>query len=148
VTLGYDKQLYMLAFDHRASFSKNLLGIDGAPTPDEAARVADVKLVIFNAFEAAVADGVDERTAGLLVDEEFGTEVARRAGAAGFTLAMPVERSGQNEFDFEFGDEFGSHIERFDPSFAKVLVRYNPEGDADLNRRQAARLRRLTDWLH
>ncbi len=53
-------------------------------------------------------------------------------------LAMPVERSGQDEFDFEYGDDFGAHIEAFDPTFAKVLVRYNPDGDADLNRRQTA----------
>src|SRR5205085_10190232 len=63
-------------------------------------------------------------------------------------LAMPVEKSGQDEFDFEYGEEFGAHIERFDPDFSKVLVRYNPDGDAEMNRRQAGRLRRLADWLH
>jgi myo-inositol catabolism protein IolC len=140
--------LYMLAFDHRASFSRDLLGIEGEPTPAEAARVADAKRVIYEAFEAAVGDGVDERSAGLLVDEQFGAEVARRARDAGFTLAMPVEKSGQDEFDFEFGGDFGRHIEEFDPTFAKVLVRYNPEGDTELNRRQAVRLRTLSDWLH
>ena len=61
---------------------------------------------------------------------------------------MPVEKSGQNEFDFEYGDDFGAHIEKFDPDFAKVLVRYNPDGDAELNKRQTERLKRLSDWLH
>jgi myo-inositol catabolism protein IolC len=61
---------------------------------------------------------------------------------------MPVEKSGQNEFDFEYGDDFGAHIEKFDPEFSKVLVRYNPEGDADMNARQRERLRRLAEWLH
>jgi myo-inositol catabolism protein IolC len=61
---------------------------------------------------------------------------------------MPVEKSGQDEFDFEFGDAFGRHIEDFDPTFAKVLVRYNPEGDTELNRRQAERLAKLGSWLH
>ena len=61
---------------------------------------------------------------------------------------MPVEKSGQDEFDFEYGDDFGSHIERFDPDFAKVLVRYNPDGDAEMNARQLERLKRLADWLH
>ena len=28
---------------------------------------------------------------------------------------MPVEKSGQNEFDFQYGDDFGAHIEKFDP---------------------------------
>jgi 5-dehydro-2-deoxygluconokinase len=61
---------------------------------------------------------------------------------------MPVERSGQDEFDFEYGEDFGAHIERFDPDLSKVLVRYNPDGDAGMNERQAERLRRLGDWLH
>jgi myo-inositol catabolism protein IolC len=148
MTLGYDKQLYMLAFDHRASFSKNLLGIDGAPTAAELERIAAAKLVIYEGFERAVAGGVEPQTAGLLVDELYGAAVARRARAAGRTLAMPVEKSGQAEFEFEFGDDFGRHIEQFDPTFAKVLVRYNPEGDRALNERQAVRLRRLSDWLH
>src|SRR5215468_7755652 len=107
MTLGYDKQIYMLAFDHRASFSKNLLGIEGAPTAAEARRVEEAKLLIFDAFELAIADGVDSSTAGLLVDEAFGAEVARRARDAGYQLAMPVEKSGQDVFDFEFGLDFG-----------------------------------------
>jgi myo-inositol catabolism protein IolC len=81
------------------------------------------------------------------VDEAYGAEVARRAHAAGRTLAMPVEKSGQDEFDFEYGEAFGRHIEQFDPAFAKVLVRYNPGGDRELNARQTARLRRLSEWL-
>jgi myo-inositol catabolism protein IolC len=138
----------MLAFDHRASFSRDLFGIAGRPSPSETARVAETKLVIYDAFERALADGVDAATAGLLVDEEYGSEVARRARAAGRLLAMPVEKSGRQEFDFEFGAEFGTHIERFDPTYAKVLVRYNPGGDRELNARQAERLRELGEWLH
>ena len=61
---------------------------------------------------------------------------------------MPVEKSGQEEFDFQYGDDFGAHIEKFDPDFAKVLVRYNPDDDADTNERQLKRLKRLADWLH
>jgi len=138
----------MLAFDHRASFLSKLMGIPGTPTPEEIARVSDAKKVIFEGFQQAVAAGTPRESAGILVDEQFGADIARTSRAEGFVLAMPVEKSGQDEFDFEYGDEFGAHIEAFDPSFAKVLVRYNPEGDADMNRRQAARLRVLSDWLH
>jgi myo-inositol catabolism protein IolC len=148
MTLGYDDNLYMLAFDHRASFSKNLFGIDGEPSPDEKALIADTKLVIYEAFERAVSASVAPATAGLLVDEEYGWDVARRARAGERRLAMPVEKSGQNEFDFEYGADFGDHIEAFDPTFAKVLVRYNPGGDRELNARQADRLRHLSNWLH
>jgi myo-inositol catabolism protein IolC len=95
-----------------------------------------------------VAEGAPRDAAGILVDEEYGADVARKAKAEGFNFAMPVEKSGQDEFDFEFGESFGEHIEDFDPTFSKVLVRYNPEGDAEMNRRQTARLKELGDWLH
>jgi myo-inositol catabolism protein IolC len=147
VTLGYQKPLYMLAFDHRGSFQSKLFGIEGTPTPEEHDRIADAKQVIYEGFELAVERGAPEG-AGLLVDEEYGARVARATRAAGFPLAMPVEKSGQEEFDFEFGNDFGRHIEDFDPTFAKVLVRYNPDGDSELNRRQSERLARLSDWLH
>ena len=84
---------------------------------------------------------------GVLVDEEFGTAVARRAKEAGVPLAVPVERSGQDEFEFQFEADFARHIEDFNPTFAKVLVRYNPEGDAELNHRQSERLATLSAWL-
>jgi len=139
--------LYMLAFDHRSSFSRDLLGIAGTPTPFEARRVAVVKAVVYEGFRLALADGVPHASAGLLVDEQYGAAIARRARGEGVVLAMPVEKSGQAEFEFEFGDHFWTHIEAFDPTYAKVLVRYNPEGDAELNRRQAQRLRELSAWL-
>ena len=63
-------------------------------------------------------------------------------------LAMPVEKSGQDEFDFQYGADFGEHIDKYDVDFAKVLVRYNPEGDAEMNERQLGRLKELADWLH
>ena len=59
-----------------------------------------------------------------------------------------LKKSGQDEFDFEYGEDFAKHIEAFHPSFCKVLVRYNPGGNPDLNRRQAARLKRLSEYLH
>jgi myo-inositol catabolism protein IolC len=147
VELGYDRPLFILAFDHRGSFLK-MAGIRGELTEEGAARVRGAKAVIFEGFRRAVQAGVPREAAGVLVDEQFGAEVARQARAEGYVLAMPVERSGQDEFDFEYGDAFGEHVEAFDPTFAKVLVRYNPAGDAALNRRQVERLRRLSDWLH
>ena len=146
--LGYDGDLFILAFDHRGSFVRTFFGIDGTPSPAESQRIADAKMVIYEGFEVALAGGVDPATAGVLVDEQFGAEIALRATAGSHILAMPAERSGQDEFDFEFGDDFGSHIEHFGPTFCKVLVRFNPEGDGAQNARQAARLQQLSDWLH
>ena len=148
MALGYDRSLYLLAFDHRGSFEHGLFGAT-PPISDKVRQgIIDAKNLIYEANVEAVAAGAPLEAAGVLVDEEFGADVARSAKAAGVPLAMPVERSGQDEFDFEFGAEFGRHIEEFDPTFAKVLVRYNPEGDAELNRRQTGRLAELSDWLH
>ena len=97
--------------------------------------------LIWEGFQRAVEEGAPKESAGILVDAQYGPDVAREAKAGGYKLAMPVEKSGQNEFDFEYGDQFGEKIEEFDPDFSKVLVRYNPEGDAELNERQTAKLR-------
>src|SRR5262245_62268929 len=99
---------------------------------------SDVKQVIFDAFKAAVAGGVPKDRAGILVDEEFGAAILRDAREQGFITACPAEKSGQEEFDFEYGINFARHIERFNPTFCKVLVRYNPGGDRALNQRQAS----------
>ncbi len=147
MTRDPDQRLYILSFDHRGSFEKGLMDIAGEPSGQQRDRICSLKALIYDGFERAIADGVPRQACGLLVDEEFGTDVARAARAGEFTLAMPVERSGQPEFDFEFGDRFAEHIEAFDPDFAKVLVRYNPDGDRALNGRQTQRLARLSHWL-
>jgi myo-inositol catabolism protein IolC len=147
--LGYDSKLYILAFDHRGSFQKKMFGIQGDPTPEETERIADSKHLIFEGMVKATETGsVLGDQVGVLVDEQFGGTVPAEARERGLKLAMPVEKSGQDEFDFEYGEAFGEHIEKFDPDFSKVLVRYNPEGDADMNREQLGRLKRLADWLH
>jgi myo-inositol catabolism protein IolC len=145
---GYDQKLYILAFDHRGSFQKKFFGIEGEPDPGQTAMIADAKHLIFEGLQRAVASGADASVTGVLVDEQFGGSVPEEARAQGLKLAMPAERSGQNMFDFQYGDEFGEHIERFDPDFTKVLVRYNPDGDASENAEQLQKLKRLSDWLH
>jgi myo-inositol catabolism protein IolC len=148
MALGYDGKLYILAFDHRGSFQKKMFGIQGDPTPEETERIADAKRLIFEGMELAVQRGVDASATGVLVDEQFGSDVPQRAKQENLVLAMPVEKSGQDEFDFQYGADFGEHITKYDVDFAKVLVRYNPEGDADMNQRQLGRLKELADWLH
>ncbi len=125
-----------------------MFGWDGALSPQQTAEIAAAKRVIYDAFTTAIHAGVPKEKAGILVDEQFGSSILRDASAAGYSTACPAEKSGQDEFDFEYGDDFGKHIEAFHPTFCKVLVRYNPEGDADLNRRQSARLKRLSEYLH
>jgi myo-inositol catabolism protein IolC len=148
MALGYDGKLYILAFDHRGSFQKKMFGIQGDPTPEETEQIDDAKRLIFEGMLVAVNEGAEPGATGVLVDEQFGSNIPEMAREHGLKLAMPVEKSGQDEFDFEYGDDFPAHIEKFNPDFSKVLVRYNPDGDAVLNKEQLARLKRLADWLH
>jgi len=148
MALGYDGKLYILAFDHRGSFQKKMFGIEGDPTPEQTETITDAKRLVFEGMEKAVERGIDASAAGVLVDEQFGGDVPALAREHGLTLAMPVEKSGQDEFDFQYGSDFGQHILDFDPQFSKVLVRFNPDGDAEMNRRQLGRLKELADWLH
>jgi myo-inositol catabolism protein IolC len=148
MTLGYNQPLYILPFDHRGSFQTGMFGWKGALSPEQTAQIAAAKQVIYDGLKAAVAAGVPKDRAGILVDEQFGAAILRDSARSGYITCAPAEKSGQEEFDFEYGEDFAKHIEAINPTFCKVLVRYNPEGDTRLNQRQAARLRRLSDYLH
>jgi myo-inositol catabolism protein IolC len=148
MTRGFNKPLYLLPFDHRGSFETKMFGWEGALTPEQTSKIATAKQVIYDGFKAALAGGVPQEKAGILVDEQFGAAILRDAKACGYTTACPAEKSGQEEFEFEYGEEFAAHIESIHPTFCKVLVRYNPEGDPALNRRQSGQLKRLSDYLH
>ena len=145
---GYRKPLYILPFDHRGSVETGMFGWKGDLSGEQTAQIAAAKQVIYDGFQKALADGVPAERAGILVDEQFGAAILRSASANGHTFACPAEKSGQEEFDFEYGEDFAAHIEAFHPTFSKVLVRYNPEGDPVLNARQSERLKRLSDYLH
>lgn len=151
MNLGYDGRLFILAFDHRGSFQKKWFGIEGDPSEEETQKISDAKHLVFEGLLQALEEGAEAGVTGGLVDEQFGAPsgIPQAAREHGLKLAMPVEKSGQNEFDFEYGDAFGEHIEKFDPDFSKVLVRYNPDDpDVEMNQRQLERLKRLADWLH
>jgi 5-dehydro-2-deoxygluconokinase len=144
---GYEHRLYILAFDHRGSFQRKFFGIDGEPDLEQTAIIADAKHLIFEGLLQAVRAGAAPSVTGVLVDEQFGSTVPEEAREEGLKLAMPAERSGQSTFDFQYGEDFAAHIESFDPDFTKVLVRYNPDGEAGANREQLAKLKTLSDWL-
>jgi myo-inositol catabolism protein IolC len=146
--IGFDQPLYILPFDHRGSFQTKMFGWKGTLSAAQTAEIAAAKQVIYDGFKAAVAAGVPKEKAGILVDEQFGAAILRDAAKHGYSTACPAEKSGQDEFDFEYGEEFAQHIEAFNPTYCKVLVRYNPEADKILNQRQVNRLKRLSDYLH
>jgi len=148
MAIGYDKPLYILPFDHRASFEKGLFGFTSPLSAEQTATVAASKQVVYDGLKLALTKGVPREAAGILVDEQFGAAILHDAKAQGYITACPAEKSGQDEFDFEYGSAYQQHIAAFDPTFVKALVRYNPEGDEAMNRRQAARLKDLADYSH
>jgi myo-inositol catabolism protein IolC len=148
VRQGYDRPLYFLPFDHRGSFNTGMFGWTGAITPEQTAQAGATKQVIYDAFKVAIAEGVHKENAGILTNKQFGAAILRDARAPGYVTACPAEKSGQKEFDFEYGEEFAKHIEASQPTFCKVLVRYNPEAARAMNRQQAAHLNRLSEYLH
>lgn len=148
MALGYERPLYILAMDHRGTLERGIFGITSTPAAADVARIRQAKKVIYDGIHAAVDAGVPKDQVAVLVDEQYGAAIAREAAARGEMLAMTVEKSGGRELEFEYGDDFGSHLDDFNVTFGKVLVRYNPDADAALNARQAARLEALASYLH
>jgi myo-inositol catabolism protein IolC len=136
VTLGFVEPLYILPFDHRGSFQKKLFGREGALNSEQTAQIASAKQVTYDGFNAALDAGVPKEKAGILVDEQFGAAILRDAAEHGYTTACPSEKSGQDEFDFEYGHDFAKHIESHKPTFRKVLVYVRAVG---ASRKSAAR---------
>lgn len=147
--LGYTNDLFVLPFDHRGSFEAGLLGIrDRVATAAETEQLAGYKRIIYDGFLRAIGGKVPKADAAILVDQQYGQAILADAGERGLTTCAPVEKSGQPEFDFEYGVDFGRHLQEAAPTFAKVLVRYNPEDDAQLNQRQCQKLKHLSDYAH
>ena len=145
---GYFSDLYFLAFDHRGTLTKGLLGVEGrSPNSDEVARVSSMKNIIFDGFLEAKNHGIEGGDPAILVDEAFGLQVQEKAKEMGIKFAAPVEKSGQKVFDFEYGDEFGEKIKEVNADFVKILVRWNPNDDADTRQIQGERIKKLSDWL-
>src|SRR3989344_84793 len=147
--LGYDKLLFILPFDHRSSFEKGMFGVEEKDLTSEIIeRIKKEKQIIYEGFVKAVSEKISKELAGILVDEQFGDEILKDAKEKGYVTLLTTEKSGQSEFAFEYGDQFGEHIKKYNPIFAKALVHYNPEDEEETKKRQAEQLRRLSDFCH
>ena len=145
---GYSQDLYILAFDHRGTITKGLLGVEGRePTQDEANKVSEMKEIIFDGFLKANEYGITGGDPAILVDETFGQEVQQKAKEMNIKFAAPVEKSGQKVFDFEYGDQFGEKINEVGADFVKILVRWNPDDEEEIRETQGNRIKELSDWL-
>ncbi len=145
---GYSEDLYILAFDHRGTITKGLLGVEGRePTQDEANKVSELKKIIFDGFLKANESGITGGDPAILVDETFGLEVQQKAKELNIKFAAPVEKSGQKVFDFEYGDQFREKINEIGADFVKILVRWNPDDEEEIRETQGNRIKELSDWL-
>ena len=145
---GYSEDLYILAFDHRGTITKGLLGVEGRePTEEEANKVSEMKQIIFDGFLKAKESGIVGGDPAILVDETFGLEVQQKAKEMNIKFAAPVEKSGQKVFDFEYGNQFGEKINEVGADFVKILVRWNPDDDEGTRETQGNRVKELSDWL-
>ncbi len=120
------KQLYILPFDHRHTFYHGLFGWDLPLSKKQTAKIKEAKQMIWQAFLQVYKKSSDKENFGVLVDEEFGSEILKQAKKLGVVRMLTTEKSGQETYDFEYGANFGSHILKFKPDYAKALVRYNP----------------------
>ncbi len=146
--LGYSKPLYILPFDHRATFAQKFFNKNSIAdlTSEEHQLITEYKQIIYEGFKKAVENGIPKENAAILTDEEFGDGILKDAKENGFLTILPTEKSGQEEFEFQYGGDFPAHIEKYNPPFVKVLIKYNPEDAEDLKTRQLEKLKLVTDF--
>jgi myo-inositol catabolism protein IolC len=129
MSLGYDRPLYILAFDHRTSFQTKLFGIAGTPTSEQRERMTEAKHIILDGL-FAVAGETPADSLGALTDEELGATAARDTKARGLKLAMSAEMSSQAEFQFEYGDDFARTSRRSSPTSSRSSSATTPRAIA------------------
>ena len=147
--LGYTKPLYILPFDHRATFAKEIFGLKsiGELNEEQKHLIKEFKMLIYKGFKDAVEKLIPSDCAAILCDEQFGGEVLIDALHNRFITILTVEKSGEEEFKFQYQD-FREHIEKYHPTFAKVLIRYNPKDEEDLKQRQKDKLKLVSDYCY
>jgi myo-inositol catabolism protein IolC len=139
--------LLIMAMDHRESFGRSLFGVrDDRPDPGQQAAMAAAKQLIYAGL-AQAGGQLPAGRAGVLVDERYGQAVIDEARSDGTILAVPVEHSGRDWFELEWGQDWLEHVSSIRPKFAKVLVRDNPGFPAPRREQQFGLLRQVSDGL-
>jgi myo-inositol catabolism protein IolC len=143
--LGYPKNLYVLPFDHRSTFIKTFVGEVDDLDKKQLKLIADYKRLIFDGFLISLGYVKNPVSCAVMVDEDYGIEVLKASLKKKIITALPVEKSGETSFHFQYGDKFGAHIDAIKPDIVKNLVRYNPV-NKKVNKDQLVRIRQLSDW--
>jgi myo-inositol catabolism protein IolC len=144
-TPSWTRPLMVFAMDHRDSY-RTLLGLPHPHSDAELRRAREVKAAVFGGFADAVQTMPDADGVALLIDAEYGDHLIDAARRLGSLICLPLERSGQAELQWEYEDEFDGVVDRLRPDLVKILMRYNADGDAALNARQADRAAQMSAW--
>lgn len=139
------KARFILPFDHRSTFVKSLLGFSYPPNKAQARQVMKLKKIVWDGFVDARKKCSDKNSLMVLIDEEFGRVIIKKAKRLQVPVAVSTEKSGQDLFEFQYGEHFGEHLLRINPAFAKALVRYNP-AQTVANKKQLCELKKLSDF--
>ena len=73
------------------------------------------KQVIYDGFKAAVDEGIPTTAPGSSSTRSSAPPSSATHRRGGYITCVSTEKSGQDEFDFEYGDEFARHIEAVNP---------------------------------
>lgn len=148
-SLGYDKPLYILPFDHRGIMAKTF-GLKSTEllSIEQKNYIKEFKMFVYQGFKNVSMAKIPIKYAAVLCDEEFGSDVLREAKKDGFVTILTTEKSGVESFTLEYGENFAAHIEKFKPDFTKVLIRYNPKDSEELRQIQKEKLKMINDYSH
>lgn len=140
-----NQPLLILPLDHRSSFSRDVLGVEGKLNQKQNQQITDLKQIIFAGFLAVQKKFKHKNYFGILLDEEYGLSILQQAKKESAIVTVPVEKSGQEVLAFEYGKSFGAHLKKVDPDYVKVLIRYNPL-KKEVNKKQAIKLKELNNF--
>lgn len=137
------QELLILPFDHRSSFLRDILNLSTSPSKKEKEEVKNLKKIVFEGFLSAIEG--NKKSFGILVDEEYGEDILNEAKKRKIIICVPVEKSGQEILKLNYSKKFGDHINKFNPDFVKILVRYNPL-NRKINEKQLKVLSQINDF--
>lgn len=130
------RSLCVLAVDHRAQFEA--MAAEVGADPGRIGRFKELALDVVLALR-----GMESRV-GVLLDDAYGQSALFRSKDQGIWIGRPVERPGSRPLEFEGTPSLGARLAAWPTDHVvKCLVRYDPDDDDVLRRRQLEQLRRL-----
>lgn len=140
--------LYLFAMDQRGWLERAVAEVVPGSADDVATLVRQAKELSFAGLRQAIASGVEPGSAGVLVDEQYGSDIARRAKEEEIVLSVPMERADCDVLALEYGEAAMDHVRQLGPDLPKLLIRHNVGGDREGNALQLERLRVVDRMVH